>query len=150
MKPIQLATPIKIWYKPLPKFPKILWPIIDIRLSYGDKTLPQPILAPIDSGANHSVLHPEVAEALGFNKKKLGEAKYPGASVSGSFEFWVLPDEMDVNIYGHEFGFKFEVIDNPNLIWPCILGEDSIFQVARLDFQKFKGYLEIRFRQDIN
>lgn len=37
-----------------------------------------------------------------------------------------------------------------HLIWPCILGEDSIFQVSKLDFQKFKGYFEIRFRQDIN
>ncbi len=101
MKPIQLATPIKVWYKPLPKLPKAFWPIIDIKLSFKDKVLPQLIFALIDSGSSHSVLHPEI-------------------------------------------------IDNPNLIWPPILGEDTIFQVSRLDFQKFKGYLEIRFRQDIN
>lgn len=150
MKPIQLAMPIKVWYKPLPKLPKTFWPIIDIELSCKGKVLPQPIFALIDSGSSHSILHPEIAEIMGFDQKKLGVAKYPGLSVSGSYESWVLPDPIDVNIYGSLFSFKFSVIDNPNLIWPCILGEDTIFQIAKLDFQKFKGYFEICFRQDIN
>lgn len=71
-------------------------------------------------------------------------------SVSGFYKSWVLPELIDVNIYGHSFCFSFTVIDNPNLIWPCILGENSIFEVAKLDFQKFNGCFEIRFRQDIN
>jgi hypothetical protein len=150
MIPIQLAMPIKIWYKPLPRFPKTLWPIIDIKLTYPNRSLPQSILALVDSGASHSILHPEVAEALGFDQKKLGIPKYEGASVSGLYKSWMLPDELGVNIYGHLFSFKFSIINNPNLIWPCILGEDTIFQVARLDFQKFKGYFEVRFREDIN
>ena len=81
MKAIDLASPIKVWYKPLPKFPKVPWPIVDIKLSYKDKTLPQSVFSLIDSGANFSILHMEV---------------------------------------------------------------------ARVDFQKFKGYFEIRFRQDAN
>jgi len=44
----------------------------------------------------------------------------------------------------------FEVIDNNDLIWPCILGEDSIFEISKLDFSKFKGYFEIKFRKDLN
>lgn len=55
-----------------------------------------------------------------------------------------------VNIYGHNFSFAFEVTDNSNLVWPCILGEDSIFQVAKIDFQKYKGFFEIRFRRDLH
>lgn len=150
MKPIQLASPIKVWYKPLPKFPKITWPIVDIRPSQDNRSLPQPILALVDSGANYSILHIEVAKFLGFDLKKLGKPQPIGISVSGSYRTWILPEPVSVDIYGFSFEFNFSVIDNPDLIWPCILGEDSIFQVAKLDFQRFKGYFEIRFRQDRN
>lgn len=150
MKPIQLASPIKIWYKPLPKFPKISWPIIDIKLSHQTQSLPQPILALVDSGASYSVLHIEIAKFLGFDFKKLGAPITSGVSASGSYKTWILPESIKVNIYGFSFSFNFSVIDNPGLIWPCILGEDSIFRVARLDFQRFKEYFEIRFRQDLN
>ena len=150
MKPIQLAMPIKVWYKSLPALPKTYWPIVDIKLSHKGIRLIQPVLSLIDSGANLSILHVEVAEAWGINLKKLGPPKFTGTSVSGYYKSWALPDPINVDIYGHLFSFRFSVIDNPDLIWPCILGEDSIFQIARLDFQKFKGYLEIRFRQDIN
>jgi len=81
MKLIPLSPPIKVWYKPLPKFPNIFWPIIDIRVSYQDKSLPQPIFSLVDSGANFSILHMEVAGALGFNLKKLGPPKTGGTSV---------------------------------------------------------------------
>lgn len=150
MKPIQLAIPIKIWYKPLPKLPKISWPIIDIELSHKSKSLPQSVLSLVDSGANFSILHSEIADALGFDLKKLGEPRPGGTSVSGFYKCWVLPEPVNVDIYGNSFSFKFTVIDNPYLIWPCILGENSIFEVAKIDFQKFKGYFEVRFRQDIN
>ncbi|PJC27957.1 hypothetical protein CO054_02740 [Candidatus Shapirobacteria bacterium CG_4_9_14_0_2_um_filter_39_11] len=150
MKPIELASPIKVWYKPLPKFPKIPWPIVDIRLSYKNKTLPQAVFSLVDSGASSSFLHMEIAEALGFNLKKLGTPKPGGTSVSGFYKSWILPELVNIDIYGYSFSFKFLVIDNPDLIWPCILGENSIFEVAGLDFKKFKSHFEIRFRQDIN
>lgn len=150
MKPIQLASPIKIWYKTLPRFPKIIWPIIEVNLSHKSRTLPQPVFALVDSGTNRSILHPEVAEVLGFNRKKLGILQDTGLSVSGSYKAWTIPETTEVDIYGRGFSFQFSVIDNPALIWPCILEEDTIFQVAKLDFQKFKGYFEIRFRDDIN
>lgn len=150
MKSISLTSAIKVWYKPLPRFPKIPWPIIDIKLFYKNKSLPQSVLSLVDSGANFSILHMQVAEALGFDFKKLGKPTLGGTSVSGFYKFWVLPELINVDIYGYSFCFKFSVIDNPDLIWPCILGENSIFGVARLDFQKFKGFFEVRFRQDIN
>lgn len=150
MKPITLAPPIKVWYTALPKFPKILWPIVKVKLSRQKGSMPLPIAALIDSGSNVSILHRDVADVLGFNLKKLGSPKSGGSSVSGSYRSWFLPQVISTEVYGYAFGFHFIVIDNPNLIWPCILGEESIFHVARLDFQKFKGYFEIRFRQDIH
>lgn len=145
-----MSNNIKIWYKALPVIPQIIWPIIDIDLSYKSQKLPQPILSLIDSGANTSILHPEIAQRLGFSSHNLGKPSLPGLSVSGAYRSWLLPENINVEIYGFSFSFRFQVIDNPDLIWPCILGENSIFQMARLDFQKYKGFFEISFRKDIN
>lgn len=150
MKSVTLASPIKVWYKSLPRIPHIGWPIIDLQLSYHRILLPQPVLSLIDSGANFSILHLEIAEALGIDLHKIGKPKMTGSSVSGFYQSWILPEPIEVEIYESSYHFRFEVINNPGLIWPCILGENSIFEVARLDFQKYKGFFEIRFRQDIN
>lgn len=149
MKPIPLSTSIKVQYKPLPKS-KILWPILDIELSYKNKVFPQKINSLVDSGASVSILHPQLAGFLGFDLRKLGRPKSGGISASGSYKSWTIPESIEVDIYGYSYSFNFTVIDNQNLIWGCILGEDSIFSVARIDFQKYKGFFEIRFRQDIN
>lgn len=149
MKPIVLSSPIKIKYSSLPKS-NILWPILDVNLSYKNITFPQKIQSLVDSGASVSVLHPQIAHFLGFNIQKLKLPKASGMSASGSYSSWTLPDPVGVEIYGYNFSFNFTVIDNPNLIWGCILGEDSIFSKARIDFQKFKQLFEIRFRQDLN
>ena len=149
MKPITLTSPIKIKYSSLPKS-NILWPILEVNLSYKNISFPQKIQSLVDSGASISVLHPQIASFLGFNIPKLGLPKTTGMSASGSYKSWVLPTPINVEIYGYSFSFNFAVIDNPNLIWGCILGEDSIFSVARIDFQKFKRFFEIRFRQDLN
>lgn len=74
--------PIKIWYKVLPGRGNVIWPIIEVKIG---QSLPQPILALVDSGANKSILHPFVAEALGFNLDKLGPSE-KGISASGKYK----------------------------------------------------------------
>ncbi len=150
MKSSGLLTPIKVRYQALPLYPKISWPIVEADVSIGSKSLPQPLLCLVDSGASMSVLHVDVAEALGVNFDKLGKSKIGGKSVSGDYDSWNLPELADVEVYGYQFKVRFCVIDNRDLIWPCILGEDSIFQRARVDFLKFKGYFKISFRGDLN
>ena len=149
MRKFDLQTPIKVRYRAHPLFPKDLWPIVDVKLIHKEFSIPQSIFALIDSGANKSLVHLQVAELLGFDVKKRGKPER-GVSVSGTYESWGIKDPIRVNIYGFEFSLNFIVVNNPQLIWPCILGEDSIFQLARLDFQKFKGFFEIRFRADIH
>ena len=149
MTQAELQMPIKVWYKPLPKVSNIRWPILDILLSSDNIVLPQPVLSLVDSGASISILHTDLASVFGFTQSNLGRPT-TATSVSGSFKSWRIPKPIGVNIYGHNFSFAFEITDNPNLVWPCILGEDSIFQVAKIDFQKYKGFFEIRFRQDIH
>lgn len=139
------GQPIKIYYQRLPGVPVAKWPIVEVKFSH----LPQPILALIDSGASNSILHPEIADALGYPKSKLGDPQFQGKSASGDYKSWQLP-RLNIEIYNYPIGIKFEVIDNNDLIWPCILGEDSIFEIAKLDFSKFKGYFEIQFRKDLN
>src|SRR3989344_8450258 len=146
MRPIPLSSPIKIFYKPLPNT-NLLWSILDVDISYKGKAFPQKILSLVDSGASTSILHPQLATYLGFDLQQLGLPKAGGISVSGNYKSWILPKPVSINIYGYDFSFNFTVIDNHNLIWGCILGEDSIFSVARIDFQKFKKFFEIRFRQ---
>lgn len=149
MKPIIFSTPIKIYYRPL-KNSRILWPILDIGLSYKGTSISSSVQALVDSGANLSILHFQLAQHLGFDFKKFGSPKAGGISASGVYKSWILPNPIDVNIYGYNFSFNFTVIDSPNQIWGCILGQDSIFSVARIDFQKFKNFFELRFRQDLN
>ena len=152
MKPaFSLSTPpIKTWYQALPKNSKIKWPVVEVGFRRGQDFLPQKILALIDSGASSSIMHKELAEVLGVDFKRMNKPKAGGSSVSGYYKYWTLKDFFPVEIYGYQFNFQFQVIDNANLFWPCILGEDSIFQVAKLCFLKFKGYFEIQFRLDVN
>lgn len=140
------ASPIKVKYKVLPAFRKTLWPILDLQLSYRGRMFPYKILALVDSGASNSIIRTDIAEALGVDLRE--GKKIRGASVSGNYESVELSKRIDVDIWGHKFDFKFFALKN--MVWDCILGEDSIFEIARIDFQKFKGYFEIRFRQDIN
>jgi len=44
MKPIPLSSPIKIFYKSLPNT-SLLWPILDIDITYKGKSFPQKILS---------------------------------------------------------------------------------------------------------
>lgn len=141
---------MKIWYEHLPEHPNSFWPILEIRLGSKDIRIPQTVFALVDSGSNTSILHPELAERLGFNLQKLGRPLDGGQSASGNYQSWILPEPIDTNICGSTFPIKFTVIKNSNLIWPCILGEDTIFQFARLDFYKYKGYFDLDFRKDLN
>lgn len=58
MKQNPFQTPIKIWYDILPGENKVKWPILKVKLKYGNRSLPQPLIALVDSGANKSILHP--------------------------------------------------------------------------------------------
>lgn len=143
------APPIKIYYQALPGTREKIWPLVDIRLTNANNVPVQPFSALVDSGANISILHPEVAEILGFHKHDLQYRK-GGKSVSGEYASALTPDPVNVSIYGYPFSLKFAVVDNPVLAFACILGQDSIFKWARLDFQGFKNFFEIKFRRDLN
>lgn len=135
---------IRVWYRKLPAS-DTLWPLIDVGLKYKDIVFPQKILALVDSGASNSTLHLSLATILGFNLKKIKKDS-GGRSASGSYKYWTLSEPVECLIYGQTYPFKFQVIDYPDLIWPCILGHDTLFRIAKLTFKSFKGYLDLSAR----
>jgi len=140
---------IRLPYRALPGTKgREIWPIINASLSYKRKKFPQPIAALVDSGADVSTMDMLVAEILGFDLKKM-EISGTGAGAGGSYRYWQLP-EIDTFIEGHGYKFPFIVIDNSKNLWPCILGQRSIFRVAKITFESFKGQFDISFRADIN
>ncbi len=145
----RFQLPVKIPYKTFPGSGNVLWPVIGVGLKRKKYIIPQPILALVDSGASSSILHPFIAEVLGFDLKTLGKPQI-GTGVGGSHEVWTLPEQIDLSIEGYRFVRSFEVVNNPRLLWPCILGQDSIFDIARVDFYRFDRYFELRFRTDLN
>lgn len=136
---------IKVVYRKLPASGEVFWPIIDISLA----GFYQPIIALVDSGASHSILHEDVARTLDI-KPKYGKQLLTGLSASGSYKYWET-EPVKVEIYGRKFSFNFKVInENKGLIWPCILGHDTLFKIAKLEFRTFKEYFKVFFRTDIN
>ena len=140
---------IRIWYESLPGVTLTKWPLVEVSITYQDQSLPQPIVALVDSGASISILHIDVLDLLGIERKAL-QVTSGGISVSGNYRSALLPHNASVSLYGHTHLLRLTVIDNPNLAFPCILGEDSIFHWARLDFQQFNGFYEIKFRRDVH
>ena len=72
-----------------------------------------------------------------------------GKGVGGPYNYWQLP-AIDFSIEDHEYMAPFQVLANPNLQWPCILGEDTIFKIAEVSFRYFEKSFDLSFRADIN
>lgn len=143
--------PIKIPYRKLPQLlgNGIDWPLIDIGLKHNDKVIAPKLLALADSGASNSILDPQIASYLGFDLNKLPLTR-GGNSASGSYLYRILPDPIEIEIYGRKFTGGFEVIDSPNQMWSCILGHDTIFRLSKILFNTNKKYFEVSLRCDIN
>ncbi|MBI3397417.1 retroviral-like aspartic protease [Candidatus Woesebacteria bacterium] len=125
------------------------WPLVDIGLKHKNTSIAPKLLALVDSGASNSILDPEIAEYLGFDLAKLPKHS-GGTSASGSYNYWSLPDLLEVDIYGRTYTSNFIVIDSSNQMWPCILGHDSIFRLSKVLFNTPKKYFELSFRTNIN
>ena len=144
-------SPIKIWYRKLPQLlgAGVDWPLLDIGLTYNGMSIAPKMLALADSGASNSILDPEIAKYLGFDLNKIPKIR-GGTSASGSYSYWMLPNPIEINIYGRTYTSNFQVIDAPNQMWSCILGHDSIFRLSKVMFNTHKKYFEISLRSDIN
>lgn len=116
-------------------------------LKVGFKSLPQPLLALVDSGATSSMLNPTIADALklkiNYNTKKLG------TGAGGTFEY-VHSEPVEVEILGQKYMVGFNIMLDNNFAWTCILGHNSIFKFAKIVFKSYKKQFDIFLRKDIN
>lgn len=137
-------SPVKFMYRKLPGFSGSWWPIINLKLG----GLPHDFYALIDSGASHSVLHEEIANIVGAKKSSKKESE--GLSASGKYKSYETKP-IKVSLLDRKYQFSFTVIKNSKgLMWPCILGHDTLFKIAKLEFQSFDGFYRIWLRNDIN
>jgi len=134
---------VKLNYKPAPFVtgPSVKWPLVEV--SFGDST--KGFTSLIDSGASNSLLNADIAKLykVDFDKDKI----FNGSGVSGSFKFWQAKD-VSVEILGHKFLFDFIIpTEDSAPAWPCILGHDTLFQVAKLEFISFKEQFKVFFKK---
>ena len=137
------SPPVKKYYRSLPP-DKTPWPLLDIVFPdhNHNRNLKFPSL--IDSGASHSILHPDVAPFLNINLDEF--PLKDGTGVGGGFKYWDVNTLFNIEIDGYPFKFKFHV-SVASIPWSCILGENTIFSEARIDFQRYKGIFKIQYVQ---
>ncbi len=111
------------------------------------KGIPLPVQALVDSGATNSLLNIDIANRLrlkiDYSKKTVG------TGVGGGFEY-VTAAPFGVGIMGQKYEIQFNIPLDENLVWPCILGHDSIFKFSKIIFKTYKKEFDIFFRADIN
>jgi hypothetical protein len=121
----------------------ISMPAIPVRL----KGIPQPLQALVDSGSTDSYINYDWARqanlAIDASKKLIG------GGMGGGFEYY-LSEPVEADLLGYRYNVKFNVLLNDDPIWACILGQDSIFRLAKIIFKRYRNEFEIAFRKDIN
>lgn len=111
------------------------------------ENLPLPVQALVDSGATNSLLHPRVAKSIGL---KLDYDKVQhGTGAGGDFKY-VQSKPVETGLLGQKYMIVYEVVLDENFAWPCILGHNSIFKLAKIVFKSFKQEFDVFFRADYN
>ena len=111
------------------------------------KGISQPLQALVDSGATNSLLSYDWAIQKNI---KIDESRVlTGGGVGSGYEFY-LSEPVEVDILGYKYQFKFDILLRSDPIWPCILGQNSIFRLAKITFKRFRNEFEVFFRKDIN
>ena len=118
-------------------------PVIKVRF----ESLPLPVLALVDSGASNSMIHKQVASQVGM--KVDWKNKFTGTGAGGGFVYY-KSEPLEVEMFGNKYILSFNIPDDENFAWGCILGQDTIFRLAKVTFKRYREEFEISFRKDIN
>ena len=130
-------------YSRLPDFTtKVVFaPLIPVTFQNGIYEFPT--FALVDSGATNAVISTTIAEALNINWRKTTKLK--GLSIGGPFRSYSI-DGLLANIYNHEFKLSVGIIERTSP-YQCILGQNDLFQKAKIIFERYKNQFEIIFRE---
>lgn len=109
--------------------------------------IPQPLQALVDSGATTSLISYSWAKQA--NLKIDTTQKFIGGGVGSGYDYY-LSKPVEVDFGGYKYNVKFDVLLKDDPLWACILGQDSIFRLAKITFKRYRNEFEVAFRKDIN
>ena len=129
-------------YSPLPDFKDkiVLAPLLPITFENGKHEFST--FALVDSGATGAVISTVIADALSIKWNKIPVSH--GLSIGGSFRSHRF-NGLKAEIYDHEFTLSMGIIEAA-APYKCILGQNDLFQRAKIIFEAYKNQFEIIFR----
>lgn len=120
-------------------------PLVPVVFKYRTVTI-EPILCLVDSGADISCFDMELARELGID---LGEAESISSWGITGEEFKGYSVKMVARIRDWEFPIAAIFSDKINRAF-CVLGQEGLFDQARVIFERYKWNLDIHPRTDFN
>jgi len=130
-------------YSKLPGIPtETKRPLVPVKFKYKTReTLP--ILALIDSGADFSYASKEIADFLGIDLSRV--KREPSFGIDGS-RFLCFPTKAEIEINGHNLMIPIHFTLAMNKLFRCVLGQEGLFDQAKITFKRYKWSFEIKVR----
>ncbi len=119
---------------------RLIRPVIPIKLINGDQVVRYEVL--VDSGADNSIFHSEVAYALGIRMTAGESSSFMGAT-GGRARMYIHPIQIEVG--GSRFDTKVAFADVLGLKGaPGLAGQVGFFNLFTVKFEYQKEVLEIK------
>ncbi len=131
-------------YLQIPGFSKR--PLVPVGFRYGSHYLYQPVLCLVDSGADLTYLDMGLGEELGINFSKTKPLTSFGINGRG---FAGYPVKILAEIGGWEFSLEAIFSRSVRRTF-CVLGQEGLFDMAQISFERFKWEIGINPRKEIN
>ena len=121
-------------------------PLVPVRFIYKNKQT-HPILSLIDSGADYSFATLKIASYLGVNFRNVKSVPITGFNQS---TLRCFPIKITIGVAN--FNLELPVYFGGSLTqeYPCILGQDVLFDKAKIIFERYKGSFRIEWREEKN
>jgi hypothetical protein len=119
--------------------PWISRPVISVHLSQGGRTVGFDAL--IDSGADSSIFHSQVAEALGIDLKSGLKKAFFGVTGTSQLAYF-HPVELQVVGLPGQINILAGFADSPGV--GAVLGQADFFQHFQIKFERYKERIEIK------
>jgi len=121
-----------------------LRPVIEIKVKSSDRALKYHAL--VDSGADISIFHAEVADYLGINLSKGKKDIVTGVGGKSS-EFFLHKVVVEVGGWEHEIEVGFLPVIGGRSVTYGILGQKGFFENFVVKFDYKKGEIELKPRK---